>query len=145
MENVFELNEEEKALIRRVRAAKSGEKFSVRTGDDLAAIFSDLRKKEQEHFDCVTLNSAHEVIKRHRLTVGLVNQAPVHPREAFRHAIKDNAVAIAFAHNHPGGTPEPSEQDVRSTRRLVEAGELLGIHVLDHLVMSRNGWRSAMH
>ena len=140
-----ELNEEEKALIRRSRAVKCGEKFAVRDGDDLAALFSDLRKKEQEHFYCVTLNAAHEVIKRHRITIGLVNQAPVHPREAFRHAVKDNAVAVAFAHNHPGGSAEPSEQDVRATLRLVEAGELLGIHVLDHLVMSRNGWRSALH
>ncbi len=126
------------------RRLLSVERFAVRDGDDLASLFNDLRGEAQEHFVCVTLNSAHEVIARHEITVGLVNQSPVHPREAFRHAIADNAVAVAFAHNHPGGSAEPSEQDVRATRRLVEAGELLGIHVLDHLVVSRGGWRSAL-
>ena len=117
--------------------------LSVRSPADLAALFNDLRDEPQERFVCVTLNAAHEVIARHELTRGLVNQSLVHPREAFRHAIADNAVAVAFAHNHPGGSSEPSAQDVRTTARLVEAGELLGIRVLDHVVVSRRGWRSA--
>ena len=117
--------------------------FAVRSPADLAALFNDLRDEPQERFVCVTLNAAHEVIARHELTRGLVNQSLVHPREAFRHAIADNAVAVAFAHNHPGGSSEPSAQDVRTTARLVEAGELLGIRVLDHVVVSRRGWRSA--
>ncbi len=117
--------------------------FAIRSPADLAALFNDLRDEPQERFVCVTLNAAHEVIARHELTRGLVNQSLVHPREAFRHAIADNAVAVAFAHNHPGGSSEPSAQDVRTTARLVEAGELLGIRVLDHVVVSRRGWRSA--
>lgn len=118
------------------------EKYQVRNGSDLAVLFADLKVEEQEHFVVVTFDAAHHVIGRHEVTIGLVNQSLVHPREAFKHAIADNAVAVAFAHNHPGGSCEPSAPDVRTTIRLVEAGELLGIKVLDHLVISRNGWRS---
>lgn len=118
------------------------EPSAVRSPGDLYRLFADLADEEVETFQCITLNAAHEVIARHELTRGLVNQSLVHPREAFRKAILDNAVAIAFAHNHPGGSPTPSAQDIQATRRLVEAGELIGIRVLDHVVISRNGCQS---
>lgn len=116
--------------------------FAVRSPADLAALFNDLRDEPQERFVCVTLNAAHEVIARHELTRGLVNQSLVHPREAFRHAIADNAVAVAFAHNHPSGDPTPSADDVRTTQTLIRAGEIIGIRVLDHIVVSSGGFKS---
>ncbi len=120
------------------------DRFRIRESSDIAALFADLRDAVQEHFYCITLNAAHEVLGRHLLTVGLVDQTQIHPREAFRHAIADSAVAVAFVHNHPGGSAEPSAQDYAITRRLREAGELLGMRVLDHIIVARKGWSSAM-
>ena len=76
------------------------------------------------------------------VAIGIVNRSLVHPREVFRRAITDNAAAIIVAHNHPSGSLEPSDEDHEVTRRLVEAGQLLGISVLDHLVISREGYFS---
>ncbi len=120
------------------------ERTPIRGAGDIAALFADLRDAEQEHFDCLTLDGSHCVIARHSLTVGLVNQALVHPREAFRRALEDNAVAVAFAHNHPGGSLEPSPQDRQATLRLIQAGEILGVRVIDHLLVTSRGWRSIL-
>lgn len=105
---------------------------------DVAAI----RQRQQEHFLAVTLNGAGEVIHARTLTVGLLNASQIHPREAFADAITDRAAAVVFVHNHPSGSLEPSGPDLAITRQLVEAGELLGIQVLDHLIVSKRGHRS---
>ena len=95
-----------------------------------------------EHFFSITLNGAHKVIDVHMVSKGLVNRTLVHPREVFRPAITDNAVAIVLAHNHPSGILEPSVEDLDVTRRIKEAGDLLGIKVLDHLIFSPTEYRS---
>jgi len=97
-----------------------------------------------EHFFSVTLNGAHKVIDVHTITKGLVNRALVHPREVFRPALLDNATAIIIAHNHPSGNLEPSKEDRDVTMRIKQAGDILGIRVLDHLVFSTNGYRSML-
>lgn len=101
-----------------------------------------IRHRQQEHFLAVTLNGAGEVIHARTLTVGLLNASQVHPREAFADAITDRAAAVVFVHNHPSGSLDPSAQDLAITRQLADAGELLGIQVLDHLIISRKGHRS---
>lgn len=101
-----------------------------------------IRHRQQEHFLAITLNGAGEVIHSRTLTVGLLNASQVHPREAFADAITDRAAAVVFVHNHPSGSLEPSGPDLAITRQLVEAGELLGIQVLDHLIVSKKGHRS---
>ena len=101
-----------------------------------------IRHRQQEHFLAITLNGAGEVIRARTLTVGLLNASQVHPREAFADAITDRAAAVVFVHNHPSGSLEPSAPDLAVTRQLVEAGELLGIQVLDHLIISKKGHRS---
>lgn len=101
-----------------------------------------IRCRQQEHFLAVTLNGAGEVIRARTLTVGLLNASQVHPREAFADAITDRAAAVVFVHNHPSGSLEPSAPDLAVTRQLAEAGELLGIQVLDHLIVSKRGHRS---
>ena len=116
----------------------------IRKSGDIATLFCDLRDKEQEEFWVASLNSAHEVLGKHLLTIGCADQTLIHPREAFRKAIGDNAVAVVFCHNHPGGSIEPSTQDLETSRRLIESGEILGIRVLDHIIMARRGWGSAM-
>ena len=98
--------------------------------------------REQEQFIVLTLNGAHEVLNSFVATVGLVNKTLVHPREVFSDAIARRAVAIAIAHNHPSGTLEPSDDDINVTRRIISAGDLLGIKVLDHIVFTQTGYFS---
>lgn len=95
-----------------------------------------LRVKEKEHFFCITLDGAHQIIDIHVVSIGLVNRTLVHPREVFRPAIKDNATAVIVGHNHPSGSLQPSDEDKDVTRRLRQAGDLVGIKVLDHIIVS---------
>jgi DNA repair protein RadC len=109
---------------------------------DVLPLVADLTDKRQEHFVCITLNGAGEVIARRTVTVGLLNQSLVHPREVFADAISDRAASVVLVHNHPSGALEPSRQDIAITHQLCEAGSLLGIRVLDHLIVSRKGYAS---
>ncbi len=98
--------------------------------------------RKQEHFLCISLNGANEVIATRVVSVGLVNRTQVHPREVFADPIADRAVSVIVAHNHPSGTPIPSSQDIEVTRRLKAAGDTLGIRLLDHLIFTRNSYYS---
>jgi len=109
---------------------------------DVYEATSRYRAKKQEHFLVITLDGAHQPIKLHVVTIGLVNRTIVHPREVFYRAIKDNATAVLLVHNHPSGLVQPSQEDRDITHRLLEAGELLGIPVLDHLIVSSKGYYS---
>jgi len=100
-------------------------------------------KKRQEHFIVLLLDGAHQVIgKPIAVTKGLVNRTMVHPREVFRPAITHNAVAVIVAHNHPSGVNEPSPEDLDITRLLIKAGNVMGIKVLDHFIVSKTGYIS---
>lgn len=94
-----------------------------------------LAGRKKEHFVLILLDSRHRVLKAAPISVGSLDMSVVHPREAFREAIAAGAAAILLAHNHPSGDPTPSPQDLDLTRRLAEAGRLLGIPVLDHLIV----------
>jgi DNA repair protein RadC len=96
----------------------------------------------QEHFLCLSLNGAHEVLKLRVVTIGLVNRTIVHPREVFADPILDRASAAVVAHNHPSGDLRPSEEDMEITLRLKTAADILGIHFLDHLIFSQSAWFS---
>lgn len=98
--------------------------------------------KTKEHFVILLLNGAHSVIKEEVISIGLVNRTVVHPREIFRPAIIGNAVAIIMCHNHPSGSLDPSPEDVSITKRMKRSGDLLGISVIDHLIVSKNGFYS---
>jgi DNA repair protein RadC len=99
-------------------------------------------KAKQESFLVLTVNGAHEPISISIVHIGTVNKTVVHPREVFYKAIKDLATAIIVCHNHPSGLLEPSKADLDITIRLHEAGTILGIQVLDHLIISKNGYFS---
>lgn len=90
----------------------------------------------QEQFHIVTLDTKHKPIQTHCITIGTLDASLVHPREVFRPAIRDAASAILLVHNHPSGDPTPSRQDLGVTEQLTEAGRLLGIEVLDHIVVA---------
>lgn len=111
----------------------------VHTAADVYPVIQHFSDRKQEQFICVSLNGAHEVIAVRVVSVGILNRTIVHPREVFGDPITDRAAAIIVAHNHPSGQLEPSEEDRNITRRLAEAGELLGIHLLDHLILSPRG------
>lgn len=98
--------------------------------------------KRQEHFLCLSLNGAHELIHTRVITIGLLNRTQVHPREVFADALMDRAAAVIVAHNHPSGELEPSSADIEVTRQLVNAGKILGVSVLDHLIFGEMGFTS---
>lgn len=98
--------------------------------------------RQQEHFICVSLNGASEVMTVRVVTIGLVNKSQVHPREVFSDPIAERAAAIIAAHNHPSGDLTPSGEDLAVTRRLVKAGALLGIPLMDHIIFHGSNFYS---
>ncbi|MDX9784457.1 MAG: DNA repair protein RadC [Spirochaetia bacterium] len=109
---------------------------------DVFPLISHFADRKQEYFICISLNGAHEVISARRVTQGLVNRTVVHPREIYADPITDRACAIVVAHNHPSGNIEPSKEDVDITNRLREAGDIVGIPLLDHIVFSASAYYS---
>ena len=103
-------------------------------------IKSKLKDYHREHFYIITLNSRNHSIAE--VSVGSLNASVVHPREVFAEAIKNKAASVIFAHNHPSGDTEPSEGDLVITNRLVEAGKILEIAVVDHIIVTSNGFLS---
>ena len=113
------------------------DRVKIRLPTDVLPLIKRWRNCRQENFIAITTDNLHHVIKVHHISKGVVSKTMVHPRECFYPAIKDNAVAIVFAHNHPGGSSKPSENDIETTRRLCAAGKILGFHVLDHIVFTK--------
>lgn len=103
-----------------------------------------LKSKKQECFAVLTLDGANRLIDNLVVFQGTLNQSLIHPREIFAKAIEDRAASIILAHNHPSGNPEPSEEDKRVMKKLKEAGNLLGIDVLDHLIITNQGYTTIM-
>lgn len=109
---------------------------------DVLPLIQNYADRKQEHFICVSINGANEVIKSRVVSVGLVNKTHVHPREVFADPITDRASAIIVAHNHPVGELTPSEADKEITGQLKSAGEILGIRLLDHIIFNHKGYFS---
>ena len=101
---------------------------------------SDIRTKQQEYFVCLTLDGANRLIAKRIISIGTLTSSLVHPREVFSDAITDRAASIIVAHNHPSGNLQPSGADRAVTERLREAGELLGIALLDHLIITKDSF-----
>ena len=114
----------------------------VKEPRDIVPLLAHLADRKQEHFCCVSLSGAHEIIASRVVTVGLANMCQVHPREVLADPITDRACAIIVAHNHPSGNLEPSKEDIALTQRLTEASKIIGITLLDHIVFSRRGFVS---
>ena len=98
-------------------------------------MFLDLRQEAKEHFIALHLDGKNRIACLDRVSVGSLNQSIVHPRELFKTALLSSAAAILLIHNHPTGDPTPSSEDLEVTRRIKEAGDLLGIKVLDHIII----------
>lgn len=110
----------------------------VRSPDDIAEIFKEVFNTEgmtKEHFLLASLNTKNKVEALHVVHIGSLSSSIVHPRDVFQLAILDNAASIIVAHNHPTGDTSPSQEDIQVTRRLKEAGKLMGIELLDHIIL----------
>lgn len=107
------------------------------TTEDILPYLKYIRTKKQEYILCLSLDSGSRLIARRVVTIGTLTQSLIHPREVFAGPLKDRAACIVVAHNHPSGDTQPSEADVSATQQLTAAGILLGVHVRDHIIVSR--------
>ena len=120
-----------------------GKKLSVKTPDEVVSLVRGrLRGKKKEHFLVLLLDTRGQLIKTSEVSVGSLDSSIVHPREVFKEAMSASAASVIFVHNHPSGDPEPSEDDVKLTERLVQAGEIMGIDVLDHIIVCDRNYLS---
>jgi len=112
------------------------------TPKDVWNELKDIRDNKKEHFVIFFLDARNQEIKREIISVGSLNANLVHPREVFEPAVRHLAAQVILAHNHPAGDPEPSEDDLEITKRLVEAGDILGIDIVDHIIVTKNSFLS---
>jgi DNA repair protein RadC len=117
----------------------AGAIIRVTSPEDVLPLVAYLKEKRQEYFICLTLNGAGEILNNRVITIGLLNHSLVHPREVFAEAIADRAASIICIHNHPSGSLEPSSQDIAITTQLRDAGAIIGIQLIDHIIVSKNG------
>ncbi|MFC2133236.1 DNA repair protein RadC [Bacteroidota bacterium] len=118
-------------------------KEKITSPAEIAGIFIPILRDElKENFIVVCLNSANKIIKYETISIGSLNSSIVHPREVFKVAIDNNSANIILLHNHPSGNPEPSNEDIAITKKMVEAGKILDIQVIDHLIIAGESFTS---
>lgn len=123
-------------LGRRLSQQRTDEKFTIRSPKDAATyLMPDMTSLTQEHFVVLFLNVKNQILHKQTIFIGSLNASIVHPREIFREAVKRSAASIICAHNHPSGNPSPSSEDIDVTKRLLEAGQIIGIELLDHVII----------
>ncbi|TCS79059.1 RadC family protein [Tepidibacillus fermentans] len=128
---------------KRIVKATPTEKETIRSPRDVFAYLGeDMRFLRQEHFVAILLDTKNHIIAKETISVGSLNASIVHPREVFKPAIKKSASAMIVAHNHPSGDPSPSREDIEITKRLYQAGEILGIDLLDHVIIGEDKYTS---
>lgn len=120
-------------LGKRLNSAKG---IKINSPTDVLPLLRHYTLEKQEHFLCVSLNGAQEVMNIRTVSVGILNQTLIHPREVFAEPLKERAAAVILSHNHPSGNADPSDKDIDITHRLLKVSELLGIHLLDHIIIT---------
>lgn len=130
-------------LGRRVASSCPETRPTIRNPEDAAyLVMEEMRHLDREYFSVLLLNTKNQVVARETVSIGTLNSSTVHPRELFKSAIRRSAAAVILVHNHPSGDPTPSREDIEVTRRLMQAGEIVGIEVLDHLIIGDNKYTS---
>ena len=123
-------------LGKRIAAAPVRDRNLIRSSSDIADLFMEkMRYYKKEHFVSLMINAKGEIIEETEVSVGDLCSSSTHPREVFVDAVKRSAGSVVFLHNHPSGDPSPSDTDIQTTKRLIEAGTILGIPVLDHIII----------
>lgn len=123
-------------LGRRLASKEDEQRYTIRSPEDAANfLMQDMTSLQQEHFVCLFLNVKNQILHKKTIFVGSLNASIVHPREIFREAVKRSAASIICAHNHPSGIPTPSPEDIDVTTRLYEAGKIVGVDLLDHVII----------
>jgi DNA repair protein RadC len=130
------------AAIEFARRRIKPEGVKIETPSDVLPLIRHFADRKQEHFLAITINGANEVLNVRVVSIGLVDRTPVHPREVFADVLTDRASGVIVAHNHPSGSLEPSTADVETTRQLRQAGGIMGIELLDHIIFNRSGYFS---
>lgn len=132
-------------ISRRASTWGASRRPSVSTPEDVVALCaSQLRGLDREHFWSLALNTKNQLVRLAEVSVGSLNASIVHPRELYKDAVKVSAAALVVVHNHPSGDPTPSGADIQLTRRLVKAGDILGIELLDHVIIGDGGEHSSL-
>lgn len=126
----------------RIFAPKNLEKTIIRTNEDVVNECKKIVDKTQEHLLALFLNARHELIKKEIIALGNVNSLRIEPKEIFSHAVSIPCIEIILAHNHPSGNPYPSKEDIFFTKKVQEAGKVMGIPVSDHFIFSKTGYFS---
>jgi DNA repair protein RadC len=130
-------------LGKRLAASVGHSRQTIRSPQDAAdLLMPELRDLPQERFKAIFLNSRNEVLKTRTISVGSLDSSLITPRDLFREGISSNAAAVIIAHNHPSGDPSPSPEDIAISKRLIQAGQMIGIEVLDHVIIGDGRWLS---
>ncbi|GKV65714.1 MULTISPECIES: RadC family protein [Sporosarcina] len=123
-------------LGKRLYRTSPQDRYKIRSPEDAANyLMTDMSSLNQEHFVVLFLNVKNEVLHKQTIFIGSLNSSIVHPREVFREAFKRSAASMIISHNHPSGDTTPSREDIEVTKRLMEAGSIMGIDVLDHIII----------
>lgn len=130
------------AAIEFARRRIKPEGAKIQTPADLLPHVRHFADRKQEHFLCASINGANEILNIRVVSIGLIDRTPVHPREVFADALTDRASAIIVAHNHPAGSLAPSSVDIEATKQIKQAGQIVGIELLDHIIFNRQGYYS---
>lgn len=132
-----------KEILERLLKADKNERIIINKPNDIAKILIPrYRYATQENFIIVLLNTKNEIISINDISTGSLNSSIAEPREVFREVLKYPTSSVILAHNHPSGNPNPSVEDIKITKKLVNAGKILGIDVLDHIIIGDNEFRS---
>lgn len=123
-------------LGKRIATHPRKKRREITNPDDIVQLFMEkMRYYKKEHFIVLLINAKGQIIEETEASIGDLCSTLIHPREVFCQAVKRSAASVLFVHNHPSGDPQPSSQDIETTKRLVEAADILGIHVLDHIII----------
>ncbi len=132
------------ALTRRIFDKQNSLDNLILSAQDAIALVSDLKDKKQEHLVCLYLNARNALLKKETISIGTLDKSIVHPREIFAPGLEMHAAGVILVHNHPSGNSIPSEQDKQVAKRIIEAGQLMGINVVDFLIVAKNGVHSIL-
>ncbi len=125
-----------------VRRRVKPEGLKIKFPADVMPLIQHYADRKQEHFLCISINGANEIMNVRVVSIGLVNKSHVHPREVFADVISERASAVIVAHNHPHGDLQPSSEDLQITRQLKDAAQILGLSLLDHIIFNSRGFYS---